>query len=63
MFIVLKIIVKIGKKSNAPYIGVYFIAISNNKYYIYAANPLLIPISSYCLKIYLEIDKNSSPLK
>jgi len=37
--IVLKITVKIGKKSNAPYIGVYFMATSNNKYHVYAANP------------------------
>jgi len=33
----LGIIVGIGKKSDAPYIGVYFIIINNNKYYIYAA--------------------------
>ena len=39
MSIMLKTIAKIGKKSDAPYIGVYFIVISNSKYYIYAANP------------------------
>jgi len=35
--IILKIIVEIGKRSDIPYVGVYFIVISNNKYYIYAA--------------------------
>jgi len=39
MPIMLGVIIKIGRKSNTLYVGVYFIAISNNKYYIYAANP------------------------
>jgi len=30
--------VRIERKSDAPYIGVNFVAVSNNKYYIYAAN-------------------------
>ena len=39
MPIMLEIIIKIGKRSNALYMGVYFIAINNNKYHVYAANP------------------------
>jgi len=35
----LKIIIKTGRRSDAPYMGVYFMAINNNKYYIYAAKP------------------------
>jgi len=38
MSIVLRVTIKIKIKSNAPYVGVYFIAISNNKYYVYAVN-------------------------
>jgi len=53
MFIILKIIIKIGKRSDVPYIWVYFIIINNNKYYIYAAKPSQIPVLSYCLKIYI----------
>ena len=30
---------RIKRRSNTPYIGVYFMAISNSKYYIYAAKP------------------------
>ena len=37
--IILKITAKIKRRSNTPYIGVYFMAISNSKYYIYAAKP------------------------
>jgi len=50
--IMLKMSVRI-EKSDAPYIGVYFIVISNNKYYIYAAKPSQIPVSSRYLKIYI----------
>jgi len=39
MFIILRVIIKIRKRNNVLYIGVYLIAISNSKYYIYAANP------------------------
>jgi len=38
MPIMLEIIIKIGKRSNAFYMGVYFIVINNNKYHVYAAN-------------------------
>jgi len=48
----LRATVKIGK-SNASYIGVHFIAISSNKYYIYAAKPSQIPVPSHYLKIYI----------
>jgi len=53
MPIVLKMIVKTRKRSNALYMGVYFKIISNNKYYIHAANLLWILVSSYYLKIYI----------
>jgi len=39
MPIILKIIVKIERRSDIPYVGVYFIAISNSKYHIYTAKP------------------------
>jgi len=35
----LGIVIKIVRKSNTPYIGVYFIAISNSRHYVYANNP------------------------
>ena len=38
MPIILRVVVRTGKRSNAPYIGAYFIVISNSKYYIYANN-------------------------
>jgi len=53
MFIILGIIIKIRKRSDAPYIRVYFIAMSNNKYYIYAAKPSQILVPSRYLKIYI----------
>ena len=39
MPIMLEIIVRIERRSDAPYIGVYFIAASSSRYYIYAAKP------------------------
>ena len=40
ILIVLIAIVRIGRRrSNAPYIGVHLIVISNGRYYIYAAKP------------------------
>jgi len=39
VFKILKVIVRIRKKSNAPYVGVNFITINSNKYYIHAADP------------------------
>jgi len=35
----LKITIKIERRSDILYVGVYFIAANNNKYYIYAAKP------------------------
>jgi len=37
MPIILGITARTGRRSNAPYIGVYLIATSNSRYYIYAA--------------------------
>jgi hypothetical protein len=39
MPIILELIVRIGRGSNIPYIGVYLIVISNSRYYVYADNP------------------------
>ena len=37
--IILGLIVKIGRRSYTPYIGVHFIVIGDSRYYIYADNP------------------------
>ena len=47
------VIAKIGRRSDIPYIGVHFIAISNGRYYIYAAKPSRILIPSYYLRVYI----------
>ena len=39
MPIMLGVVVRIGRRSNTPYIGVYFMAISNSRYYVYSNNP------------------------
>ena len=39
MLIVLIAIVRIGRRSNIPYIGVYLMVISNSRYYVYTAKP------------------------
>ena len=39
MPIILRVIVRIGRRSNIPNIGVYLVAISNGKYYVYVAKP------------------------
>jgi len=31
-------VIRIGRRSNIPYIGVYFIVISNSRYYVYVNN-------------------------
>jgi len=55
MPIIIEIIARIERRSDIPYIGVYFVVISNSKYYIYAAKLSRIPVPSYCLKyIYLN---------
>ena len=53
MPIMLGIIARAGKRSNIPYIGVYFIAISNNRHYIYAAKPSWILVPSYYIRVYI----------
>jgi len=37
--IILRAIVRIGRRSNIPNVGVHLIATSNGRYYIYAAKP------------------------
>ena len=39
MSIILGVVVKIGRRSNIPYIGVHLIVISNGRHYIYTNNP------------------------
>ena len=39
MPIILEVIVRIGRRSNTPNMGVYLIATSNGRYYVYAAKP------------------------
>ena len=39
MPIILGLIVKIGRRSYIPYIGVHFMATGNSRYYVYANNP------------------------
>jgi len=60
---VLGLIVRTGRRSNVPYMGVHFIAMSDSRYYVYADNPSRILISGYCLRIYIWIGGSSSPLE
>jgi hypothetical protein len=39
MLIVLIAIARVGRRSDAPYMGVYLVVISNSGYYVYAAKP------------------------
>jgi len=56
-------VVGIGRRSNAPYIGVYFMATSDSRYYIYANNPSWILIPGYCLRICVWMGGSPSPLE
>jgi len=49
----LGVTIKIGRRNNTFYIEVYFIAISDSKYYIYVANLPSILVFSHCLKVYI----------
>ena len=53
MPIMLKAIVRIGRRSDTPNIGVHFIAISNGGYYVYAAKLSRILIPGYYLRVYI----------
>jgi len=63
MPIMLGVIIRIGRRSDAPNMGVHFVAISNSKYYIYAAKPSWISIPGYYLKICIWISGSSGPLE
>ena len=39
MPIILRAIVRIGRRSNTPNVGVYLIVTSNGRYYVYTAKP------------------------
>ena len=43
----------IRRRSNIPNIGIYLIATSNGRYYVYATKPPRILIPSYYLRIYI----------
>ena len=38
IFTILEATDRTGRRGNAPYMGVYFIAISSSRYYVYAIN-------------------------
>ena len=63
MPIILGTTTRIKRRSNAPYIGVHFIALSNYRYYVYADNLSRILIPSYCLRIHIWIGGSLSPLE
>ena len=44
-------IVKTGRRSDTPNMGVHFIVTSNSRYHVYAAKPSRILIPGYYLKI------------
>jgi len=60
---ILGIIAKIKRRSNALYIEVYFIALSNYRYYVYTNNSSWFPIPSYYLRIRIWISGSLSPLE
>ena len=53
MFKILKIIIKIRKKSNTPYMGVNLIVMSSSGYHVHAIDTSWIPIPGYCLRVYI----------
>ena len=53
MPIVLIAIVRIGRRSNVSYIGVYLVAVSSGKHHIYAAKLSQILVPGYCLRIHI----------
>jgi len=53
MPIILKVTVRIGRRSDAPNMGVYLMAISDSRHHIYAAKPSWILIPGHCLRIYI----------
>ena len=53
MPIILRAIVRIGRRSDAPNIGVYFMATSDSRHHVHAAKPSQILIPGHCLRIYI----------
>ena len=51
----LRVTVKIGRKSNASYIGINPMAASGSRHYIHATDLSWILIPSYCLRVYIWI--------
>ena len=48
----LEAIARVGRRSDAPNVGVHLIAISDGRYYVYAAKPSWIPIPGHYLRVY-----------
>jgi len=53
----------IGRRSNIPYIGVYFVAISNSGYYVYAAKLSWVLIPGHYLRVCIWMGGSPGPLK
>ena len=53
MPIILRAIVRIGRRSDTPNVGVHLIAISDGRHHVYTVKPSRILIPSYCLRIYI----------
>ena len=56
-------IVRVGRRSNIPNMGVHLIATSDGRYYVYAAKLSRILIPSYCLRVYIRIGRSLGPLE
>jgi len=54
----LGVIVGIERRSDAPNMGVHFIAISDSRYHVHAAKPSRISIPGYYLRIYIWIGES-----
>jgi len=56
-------IVKTGRRSDTPNMGVHFIVTSNSRYHVYAAKPSRILIPGYYLRICIWIGRSLGLLK
>ena len=63
MPIVLTVIARIRRRNDAPNIGIYLIAISDGRYYVYAAKPSRIPIPGRYLRVCFRIGRSLGPLE
>jgi len=63
MLIVLTATVRIGRRSDIPYIEVHLMVISNGGYYVYTAKPSWVPIPGHCLRVRIWIGRSPGPLE